>query len=110
MADFTTVRCAEKIDLGISYTNVFTARVMDSLRIPVILRSDREALGSTLKTCNRVTPQQAHVVRIRNTKTLHLIAVSESCLPEMEDRSDFVVLGSSRPMEFDTDGYLIESP
>ena len=109
MADFTTVRCAEKIDLGISYTNVFTARVMDSLRIPVMLRSDREALSVALKTCNRVTPEQARVVRIRNTKALHLIAVSESCLPEMEDRPDFVVLGPSRPIEFDADGYLVES-
>jgi len=107
MADFTTVRCVEQIDLGISYTNVFTARVMDSLRIPVMLRNDREALGVALKTCNRVTPEQARLVRIRNTKTLHVIAVSESCLSGIEGRADLIVLGPPRSMEFDADGYLI---
>jgi hypothetical protein len=110
MADFTTVRCAEKIDLGISYTNVFTARVMDSLRIPVMLQNDREALVVALKTCNRVTPEQARVVRIRNTKALHVITVSESCLSEIEGRLDLVPFGPSRPMEFDAAGYLIDPP
>jgi hypothetical protein len=108
MADFTTLRCIEKIDLGISYTNVFTARVMDSVRIPVVLSDDREALVVALKTCNRVTPEKARVVRIRNTKALHRIGVSESCLPDIEGRSDFVVLGPPRSIQFDTAGTLMD--
>jgi hypothetical protein len=108
MADFTTLRCVEKIDLGISYTNVFTARVMDSIRIPVVLSSDRETIVVALKTCNRVTPENARVVRIRNTKSLHVIAVSESCLPDIEGRSDLAVLSPPYPMEFDAAGYLID--
>jgi hypothetical protein len=108
MADFTTLRCIEKIDLGISYTNVFTARVMDSVRIPVVLSDDREALVVALKTCNRVTPEKARVVRIRNTKALHRIGVSESCLPDIENRSDFVVLGAPQPIQFDAAGNLMD--
>ena len=37
-------------DIGPLFERLFTARVMDSLRIPVMLRSDREALSVALKT------------------------------------------------------------
>ena len=44
---------------------------MDGAKIPPVLANDREALCVAIKTCNRVSPEQARVVRIRNTKSLH---------------------------------------
>ncbi len=108
MADFTTRRCVESLDLGAMYTNTFTARVMDGAKIPPVLANDREALCVAIKTCNGVSPEQARVVRIRNTKALHRIWLSESCLPDIAGRADIVPLGDPAPLQFDVEGYLAE--
>jgi hypothetical protein len=60
---------------------------MDGAKIPPVLANDREALGVAIKTCNRVSPEQARVVRIRNTKSRHTIWLSETCLPEIAGRA-----------------------
>ena len=108
MADVTTRRCAESLDLGAMYTNVFTARIMDGAKIPPVLANDREALCVAIKTCNRVVPERARVVRIKNTKSLHRIWLSEPYLAEIAGRDDIVPLGEPEPMRFDAEGYLAD--
>jgi hypothetical protein len=108
MADFTTRRCAESLDLGAMYTNVFTARIVDGAKIPPVLSNDREALSVAIKTCIQVGPAGARVVRIKNTKALHQIRLSESCLPDIAGRADLVPLGDPEPMQFDAEGYLTD--
>ena len=107
MADFTTRRCVESLDLAAVYTNVFTARVMEGAKIPPVLRNDREALSVAIKTCNRVAPNQARVVRIKNTKSLHSIWLSESCLPEIARQADISVVGEPHTLQFDEEGYFL---
>ena len=106
MADVTTRRCAEQLDLGATYTNSVTAGVTENSRLPMILNSDREALIVALRTCERVRPEAARVVRIPNTKHLERIQVSEACLADIQGRPELAVLGPARPLEFDGEGYL----
>ncbi len=106
LADVTTRRCVEQIDLGATYTNSVTAGVTAGGRLPMILNSDREALIVALRTCERVKPETARVVRIPNTKHLERIQISEACLADIEGRAELAVLGPTQPLEFDGDGYL----
>ena len=107
LADFTTRRCFEQIDLGVSYTNVITATVPAAAKMPLIVNDDREALVLALKTCNRVAPENARIVRITNTKELHHILISETCLADCEGRTDVLAAGEARPIRFDDTGHLM---
>jgi hypothetical protein len=105
-ADFTTRRVVEQIDFVATYTNVFSSRVMQGGKLPVILANDRDALMGALQTCVGVAPGRAKVVRIRDTKHLERIAVSEAALEEVAGSEEFEQLGSPEPLRFDVEGYL----
>ena len=105
-ADITTRRCVEKIDLGAMYTNAITATVLEPAKLPVILNSDHDALCIALKTCNRITPATARVVRIKNTLELQQILVSPALLPEVESNPSLTTMGPAAEMAFDQSGRL----
>ena len=68
LADVSTRRCVEKM-----YTNAITATILEPAKLPMIMPSDREAIAVALKTCNRMTPESARMVRIKNTLELHRV-------------------------------------
>lgn len=78
LADVTTMQCIEKIDLGMVYTNALTATILNPAKLPVVMNNDHDAICISLKTCNRTTPENAKIVRIKNTLELSIIEVSES--------------------------------
>ncbi|MBC8157818.1 MAG: DUF2088 domain-containing protein [Alphaproteobacteria bacterium] len=106
MADFTTRRCAEKIDLGLTYTNALTALVMQPPKIPMICENDRSALAFALRTARIQHAHGARIVRIRNTKDLDTIWVSEAYRTDLAKRDDMEILGDPAPIEFDDAGNL----
>lgn len=106
LADFTTRRVVEQIDYVATYTNAFSARVMRGARLPVILANDRDAVMGALQTCFGVGPERARIVRIRDTKHLEKIAVSQAVLDEVASSPEFEVLGPAAPLEFDAEGNL----
>lgn len=108
LADLTTVRCADTIDFTITYTNAVTARNLEGARLPVVANSDREAIDLALRTSRDIAPGQARIVRIRNTKKLYRILMSEAYLPEIEASDDFAVIGEPRPITFDADGWMTD--
>ena len=106
MADITTLRCVNKLDLGAIYTNAITATIVDPAKIPLFMNNDREAIAVALKTCNRIMPQTARVVRIKNTLEVHRILVSEALVPVVEANPRMSLVGAPQSLEFDADGYL----
>jgi hypothetical protein len=107
-ADFTTVRCVEELDFVATYTNVFSARVMQGAKLPVVLPNDRDALAGALLTCNDVGPETARVVRIPDTKHLDQVFVSQPVLDEIAGSPSFEQTGPLESLQFDGDGYLVE--
>lgn len=107
LADFTTRRVVEQIDYVATYTNAFSARVMRGARLPVILANDRDALMGALQTCFGKSPEQAKVVRIRDTKHLDRIAVSQAVLDEVAGSQEFEALGPAEPLRFDAEGNIV---
>ena len=79
--DFITQKCFDKIDRVATYANCIAAGVPDSARIPIILETEEEALRAAIQTCPKIDPNNARIVRIKDTLHLIDIQVSESLLP-----------------------------
>lgn len=107
MADITTIPCLNKINFSTMYTNAVTATILNPAKIPLAMNNDREALALAIRTCNRITPQTARIVRIKNTMELTRIMVSEACLPEVKANRKLSILGSPQSLCFDCSGKLL---
>ncbi|MBA7587586.1 hypothetical protein ES708_29617 [subsurface metagenome] len=50
IADIITKRLYDKIDFDATYKNVITCGYLDRAKIPVVLKTDKEAIGVALNT------------------------------------------------------------
>ena len=66
-----------------TYLNAITAKDVEGAKIPVIVDTDEDALALALAACLRVDPASARIVRVRSTKHLELLWVSEPALPDV---------------------------
>ncbi len=108
MADITTRRLFNKMDLQYTYANILTSTVTASARIGLIMESDRLAIQAAIKTCNIQDTDRIRLVRIPNTLHVTEISISQSMLEEAKDRPGMVVLGNPQPWHFDSAGNLTD--
>ncbi len=104
-ADFTTVRLAQKMDLGRTYPNALTSTVARPVALPMVLPSDRLAIAASLLTCNAVG-REPRLMRITNTLRLDEFWVSAALLGEVERDPNLQLLAGPGPMAFDAEGNL----
>ena len=96
LADFITRKLFSKIDLKSTYENIITSTFLERGKIPIIAENAREALEYAFKTCQIAEPEEARVIRIKNTLELHRMYVSPSVMelvkndPKIEICSDLV--------------------
>lgn len=107
-ADFATRRLADKVDFKTTYTNSIAGSSPVRSRLPIILDTDREALEVALSTIGLTPPEQARVVRIRNTLALETVLASEALLPEVRANPGLEVLGEPWSFTFDGTGALVD--
>jgi hypothetical protein len=107
MADITTKKLVDSINLDYTYVNAITSQIMASARIPLYMPTDREAIQLSLKTCARVKHPETRVVWIQNTLALGEIHASEALLPEIRRHPQLEALGEPQPMRFDDKGNLM---
>jgi ribosomal protein L30/L7E len=107
MADFATKRLVEKIDRHATYVNALTGLAPEVARIPPYFDSDREAVDVALSTIGMIEPESAKMIRIRNTRDLGEVDVSEAYLPLIKKRKDLVQLGEPKELQFDRQGNLL---
>jgi hypothetical protein len=86
--------------------NSLTAVHPEAAVIPIHFESDREAIDAALATIGLDAPDQARIVRIRNTLRLDDLEVSEPCRAEVTDRAGVTVLAPARELTFDAAGNL----
>ncbi|TDF97078.1 lactate racemase domain-containing protein [Paenibacillus piri] len=106
IADIITTKVFNKIDFGYTYANCITSTALLGAKIPVVLRSDKEALAVAVKTCNRITPATVKIVWIKNTLEMEHIYISETYLDLIKGRDDIAITGDPVPIEFDSEGNL----
>ncbi|MEC7907511.1 MAG: lactate racemase domain-containing protein [Verrucomicrobiota bacterium] len=104
MADITTRRAAEKINLGITYTNALTARTPISTRIPLVAETDREAIEIACRMAVAEESDKIRIAQIANTKQINRIWLSSAYLSEIEERDDLEIDGELEAMKFDESG------
>ncbi len=107
MADYTTKTLFEKMDRQATYANALTSTVTTSVRLPVILDNDREAVSAAIKTCNARDISAARVVRIQDTLHLGEIWISESLLDVAREKEGIEIIGAPEEMQFDDSGKLL---
>ena len=106
-AEFTTRRLRDKIDWKKTAINCLTACAPNGAKLPLVFDSDREAVENALNCIGLTQPEQARVIRVKNTLVLGEIECSEAFLPEIAKRSDLEVIGVPRPLGFDAGGQIV---
>jgi len=106
LADFTTKRLVDKIDLEPTYMNFITSMGPQKVRIPIHLNTDRKVLNAVFDTVGMVKPEESHTVRIKNTLRLDEVEVSEGLLDAVKTRSDLEIIGEPKELEFDENDNL----
>ena len=108
MADITTRRLLNKMDLNYTYANVLTSTVTASARIGLIMDSDRLAVQAAIKICNAPDLARVRVARILNTLHVGEILISEAMLEEARRHPSIEIAGGPEPWRFDRNGNLPE--
>jgi hypothetical protein len=109
VADVTTKKLVDSIDLDYTYVNAITSGILPTARIPIHMPTDREAILLALKTCPRVKHPESRIVWIKNTLSLENIYASEPMLPEIQRQPQLEITGDPRPIPFDEKGNLMLS-
>src|SRR5258708_9871005 len=105
LADFTTTRLVRAMSYRDTAINCLTAGYPEGAFVPVHFATDREVLDAALAIIGTRRPEQARILRVRNTLALEELDVSEPCLSEPR-RTAFTPVGPARPLALDADGHL----
>ncbi|HSB70423.1 MAG TPA: hypothetical protein VLT62_13935 [Candidatus Methylomirabilis sp.] len=106
-ADMTTWRLVKKINYAAMYMNAITSGVTEAAKVPMAFETDREAIRTSLGMIGLTPPEQARVVRIKNTLHLTEIDVSESMLAEVKAHDRLSQVTDPVPLVFDGAGNLL---
>jgi len=104
--DFTTRRFFEKMDFEQTYPNSLTSTVPTSVKLPMVLGNDREAIQAAIKTCNIADKRKVRLVRMKNTNAAEHLYVSEALLEEVNAHENLETTGVPEAFRFDDNGNL----
>jgi len=108
LADFTTSRLVNKIDIYKTFINAITAISPEKAAIPIHFDTDRKCLESCIKTTGVTAPKSLRVVRIKNTASLEYLQISRSFEKDMEANTTLKQLTPWKPIRFDQSDDLFE--
>jgi hypothetical protein len=106
LADYTTERLVEKIDAGATAINSIAGMTPEKGRIPIALKTDREAFEAALTTIGAIDSKEARVVHIKNTLEIAELDISEALLEDIKGREDLRLVEYLGPMSFDSHGNI----
>lgn len=106
LADITTRRLFQKMDLEQTYPNAITNTVVEELKIPMIMETDKLAVQLAIKACVGIDYQDPRIVHIHNTMEMGQISVSRALLAEVKANEKMELSGDLAPMAFDLNDNL----
>jgi hypothetical protein len=104
IADFTTRRLYDKLDLPKMYLNGLTSTAFEAIKIPIVLESDRQAMQVALHAVGH--GPDARVAIVRNTLDLDEFLASEALSGEVNDDARLEAIGPMSELQFDADDRL----
>lgn len=108
MFEFGLRRAVDAMDPIPTYMNMLTAKAPQGAKIPIVAANDRQALSMAIASALRVEDGQARIIRIRNTKYLTRVLLSEPLLAELEGMNGIVNVSDPFDIGFDPDGMFTE--
>ncbi len=106
MADCTTRRLLNKINLEMTYPNAITCTVLDLAKIPCILENDKNAIQLAVRTCNEIDKKNPRIIRIRNSLQLEEIYISQALIPIAKKNEYIEIIGELESFDFNSKGNL----
>jgi hypothetical protein len=107
LADFTTTRLVRAMNYRATIINCLTAGYPDGANLPVHFETDREVIEAALPIIGLRQPEEARILRIRNTLRLEELEVSEPCLHEPHGPVPFRTIDGTYELTFDAAGNLL---
>ena len=104
--DFTTRRVFEKFSFEETYPNCLTSTVPVSVKIPMVLNNDRQAIQAAIRTCNIADSRNVRMVRLKNTLEIGEIEISENLIFEAEACPNMTILSKPYHLSFNVAGDL----
>lgn len=105
-AEMTTKRLVRKINYAAMHMNAITSGVAEAAKVPMAFDTDRQAIEIALGMIGLTPPEQARVVRIKNTLHLTEIDCSEALLAEVKGHKRLTPATAPAAMTFDAQGNL----
>ena len=106
LADYATERLVSKVNHSATAINCITAMTPEKARIPIALKTDKEAVEAALNTIGAVEPEKARVIHIKNTLEIGELEVSAAFMEEVDKREELKLIGKLGPLSFDSEGVL----
>jgi hypothetical protein len=108
MAEVVLRRLVDKIDPLKTYMNMITAKGPEGARIPMTMENDRTALYIAIACCLDTKVESARVARIRSTKYVEDLWVSEPYLEQVMATGRCDLVNEPGPILFDANGMFTE--
>ncbi|OAI52317.1 [Fe-S]-binding protein [Planctomycetaceae bacterium SCGC AG-212-F19] len=106
LADFTSTRLVRSMNYKATVINCLTAGYPEGANLPVHFETDREVMDAALAIIGTRQPEEARIMRIRNTMLLEEVECSEACLDDPHRATEFAPISPSHPLSFDAQGNL----
>jgi hypothetical protein len=106
LADVTTKRLVDALDLQKTYSNAISAISPEKAAIPLYFDSDLPAVEACIVTCGIKSNRQARIIRIKNTADLEYFQVSEALKDDVNRNHALSLVTQWAEMEFDRKGNL----
>lgn len=106
LADVTSQRLVDALDLEKTYANALTAISPEKAAIPMYFDTDRECIEACLNTIGMVEPETARIIHIKNTAALETLSISRVFESDVVSSPDLQILRPWEPMAFDDSGNL----
>jgi len=104
--DFTTRRAFEKFSFENTYPNALTTTVTMSVKIPMVLKNDRQAIQAAIKTSNILDKTKVRLARVKNTLMMGEFEVSESMFEEVRNHPRAEIISEPYDLRFSPEGNL----
>jgi hypothetical protein len=86
LADLMTRKFYEKIDFQTTYENTLTSNFLERGKMPIIADTEQLALQYALRSCGLERPEDARIIKIKNTLTLDEMLASRLVLEEVRSQ------------------------
>jgi hypothetical protein len=106
MADFTTRRAYDKFSFEQTYPNSLTSTVPLTVKIPMVLKNDKQAIQACIKSSNRLDKENITLLRMKNTNHLEELEVSLALRAYAEEHSQLEIVSDAYDLPFDAQGNL----